>query len=140
MPTSRDYLQSATRLTNLVGEMGAVMDRSQRDLPPAKLSGGLLAAKVEEVIARRAADSRSYAQGIQRLALECRTRGQEAGALDYAWNRYDRSYDRYLDDVDNWEVARDLYVADPFSAPHPGPPPEAPVAPSPIPDWYDRTP
>jgi len=139
MPTSEDYRLSAVRLRYLSGDLQGVMRPTQRGLPPARLSGGLLAAKVEEVIARRATDARAFAGGVQDLATECRARYEQARQLDFQWFYYDNAYDGYLIDIEDWEVARDLYVADPFAAPHPGPPPEEPSPPSPIPDWYERT-
>lgn len=139
MPTAQDYANAANRLDDLGQTLGGVVNPTTSQLGPAQLTGGLLAAQVDELVTRRATDSITFANGIDAMAAECRGRQAQAAALDAAWNAYDAAYATYLSDIDRWEAERDLYVADPFTAPHPGSPPEPPSPPAPIPDWYDRS-
>lgn len=139
MPTAQDYANAANRLDDLGQTMQGVVDPTSAQLGPSQLTGGLLAAQVDELVTRRSSDSVTFSRGIGAMADECRTRQAQASGLDAAWNAYDAAYAQYLGDIDRWEADRDLYVADPFTAPHPGSPPEPPSPPSPIPDWYDRS-
>lgn len=139
MPTAQDYANAANRLDDLSQTMHGVIDPTNGQRPPAQLTGGLLAAQVDELVTRRSNDSATFATGLVTMADECRSRQAQAAALDAAWDTYDAAYAQYLRDIDQWEGDRDVYVADPFTAPHPGSPPEPPSPPAPIPDWYDRS-
>ena len=139
MPTAQDYALAAIRLDSLSEELRGVIVPTERQMIPAQLTGGLLAAQVDELVARRSHDAGSFSDGIERMSQECRDRERMAAELDAAWDAYDRAYEQYLDDIDTWEADRDSYVGDPFTAPHPGSPPEALTAPGPIPDWYERS-
>lgn len=139
MPTAHDYSLAAMRLDSLAEELRGVIVPTERQLVPAQLTGGVLAAQVDELVERRSSDAGNFSDGILRMAQECRGRERIAAELDAAWDAYDLAYERYLDDIDTWEFDRDTYVVDPFTAPHPGSPPEAPGPPGPNPDWYDRS-
>jgi len=105
----------------------------------AGLTGGLVAAQVDELVHRRHADAQTFAGGLTEYASELSRRAGVAVRLDVDWRDYDRAYDTYLDDVRAWEAARDVYLLDPMTNPYPGNVPTAPTEPAAGPAWYERT-
>ena len=139
MPTAQDYANAAIRLDALSDELDVAVTPSRSQLEPAALTGGLFGAQVQELVTRRDRDATAHAGGLIEMADQCRQRAALAAALDAAWGAYDQAFDAHVRNVDQWEAARDDYVADPFEVEHPGNAPTAPSPPAEVPDWYERT-
>lgn len=139
MPTFDELSAARTQVYTLVARLGSCTKNSVRRFESSGLTGGLVAAQVEELVRRRDGDAEAFAAGLRDYAGELNRRAGVAVRLDVDWRDYDRAYDAYLDDVQAWELARDTYLLDPMTNPYPGDVPTAPVEPAAGPDWYQRT-
>lgn len=139
MPTANEYKAANTEVWRLINQLRGSTAGPVNRLGGAGLTGGLVAAQVDELVKRRHTDAQVFAQGLAAYSAQLQSRQVDAQRLDVEWRNYDTAYDAYRDEVTAWESARDLYVADPVTNPYPGAVPTAPTAPTANPDWYQRT-